>query len=281
MSDTVDTIRSAIWAEEQESDNPFAARVCRCHGYDVFGDLLGKVSWPEYWLLLFKGEPPREEQVALLDGLAVALANAGPRDYAVRAAMNGAVGGAHGAGVLMAALGVGAGQLGGARDLFLNMGHWQAFGEDVEAWCEALATPGEDEIVDAWTTPEHPPGFDPHGRSCATPVKQLLSHLAMIMDGSGCLGWLDRNRERLEAAAGAPLALSGVAAAAMNDLGLNPQQGELLFLMLRLPGAAVHAMEQARFGRKDYPFWANGLEIVDDPGPYDGEPGAQLEALYR
>ena len=281
MSDATDTIRSAIWMEEPEPDNPFAARVCRCHGYDVFGDLLGSVSWPEYWLLLFKGEMPTDVQTALLEGLAVCLASAGPRDYAIRAAMNGAVGGAHGAGVLMAALGVGAGQLGGARDLFLAMRHWETLGEDLGAWREALANTDADEIVDAWAPLEHPAGFDPHGRSCSRPVRQALSHLSRVMGEPGSLGWLERNRDELEHAANAPLALSGVAAAAFHDLGLNAQQGELLYLMLRLPGAAVHAIEQARFGRKDYPFWADGLEIENDPGPYTGEPGAQLEELYR
>jgi len=37
-------IRTAIWDEEAEPDNPFVAVRSYCRGYDVFGELLGDVS---------------------------------------------------------------------------------------------------------------------------------------------------------------------------------------------------------------------------------------------
>ena len=49
--------------------------------------------------------------------LALALANPGPRDPMVHAAMCGGVGGSHAAASLIAALAVGAGQSGGAREV--------------------------------------------------------------------------------------------------------------------------------------------------------------------
>jgi citrate synthase len=67
----------------------------------------------------------------------------------------------------------------------------------------------------------------------------------------------------LETATGLPLALSGVAAAALADLGFTPEQGEMLHLLLRLPGAAAHALEQRHYGHKKFPFFA--LELEDDP----------------
>ena len=93
-----EVIHSKIWQETPEPDNPFAAQTCYCSGFDVYGDLLGKISWVEYLYLLFKLEPPTKEQAKLLEGIAVAIANPGPRDLSVRAAMNGGVGGSTSAG---------------------------------------------------------------------------------------------------------------------------------------------------------------------------------------
>ncbi|PCJ84640.1 MAG: citryl-CoA lyase, partial [Thiotrichaceae bacterium] len=77
---TREQITTNIWREEAEPDNPFAAAKSYCAGFDVYGDLLGKISLIEYLWLLFKLEPPSKEQARMLEGLAVALANPGPRD---------------------------------------------------------------------------------------------------------------------------------------------------------------------------------------------------------
>ena len=103
MSDiNMETIRTRIWQEEPEPDNAFAAMSCHCHGYDVYSELLGNASWIEYLYLLFRGEAPSVQQARLLEGLAIALANPGPRDAAVHAAMCGGVGGSTSASCLMA-----------------------------------------------------------------------------------------------------------------------------------------------------------------------------------
>ena len=73
-------------------------------------------------------------------------------------------------------------------------------------------------------------------------------------DTAPCLRWLRSNRLELESIAGKPLALSGVAAAAFADLGFAPEQGEMLHLLLRLPGAAAHTLEQREYGHKRFPF---------------------------
>jgi citrate synthase len=51
-------------------------------------------------------------------------------------------------------------------------------------------------------------------------------------------------------------------------LGCTPEQGEMLFLLLRLPGAAVHALEQKHTGYKNFPFFQ--IELENDPGPAQG-----------
>ncbi|BAW80310.1 citrate synthase [Candidatus Nitrosoglobus terrae] len=260
VSHKQEVIHSQIWEEIPEKNNPFAAAGCYCCGYDVYGDLLDKVSWIEYLYLLFKQDRPTAEEAKLLEGLAIAIANPGPRDYSVRAAMCAGVGGSTYASALIAALGVGAGQYSGSREVGIAMAYWQECGTSLVAWQERLKHLPQEERADVWLPIEHPPGFDLHGVSCATPVQQTLTFLVKF-SSSGALAWLQTNQLQLENAADCPLAMTGVIAAAMIDLGFSIPQGEMLYLLLRLPGAAVHALEQEKYGWRRYPFFAAGLEL--------------------
>jgi citrate synthase len=257
-------VRSQIWREEAEPDNPFAAKAAYCRGYDVYGEMLGQARWVEMLYLLFRDEAPTTGQADMLEALAVALANPGPRDASVHAAMCGGVCGSTAASSLMAALAVGAGQLSGGREVFLSMQGWLACGTDIKAWGEWFSAPPSNS-GSIWPKPEHPPGFDPHGVSTATPVKQTLAVLANYSSGK-FLPWLHKNRNAIEDVAGLPLALSGVAAATLADLGFTPEQGEMIHLLLRLPGAAAHALEQRPLGYKKFPFGT--VELMAD---LDGE----------
>lgn len=261
-----ESIHTRIWQEEAEPDNAFAAASCHCHGYDVYGDLLKHASWIEYLFLLFRGEAPTPGQARLLEGLSIALANPGPRDAAVHAAMCGGVGGSTSASCLIAALAVGAGASGGAREVLLAMEDWLERGTDLARWQTGLAARPVEDPADVWPVPGHPAGFDPYGVRCTAPVLQTLAYLAAL-DCAPSLAWLQANRAALESAAGLPLAMTGVAAAALRDLGCTPAQGEMLFLLLRLPGAAVHALEQKDYGHKKFPFFR--IELENDPGPAD------------
>ena len=269
MTDTTEKaaeqITTKIWREEAEPDNPFVAAKSYCAGFDVYGDLLGKISLVEYLWLLFKLEPPSTSQTRMLEGLAVALANPGPRDHSVRGAMNAGVGGSTRASALIAAISVGAGNLGGAREVFTAMQYWQQCGLNLESWIDIIHNPPHEERTDVWPEMEHTPGFDPNGASCPTPVKQLLDHLVGI-GHSEALVWLQTHRPTLEQNTGSPLAFSGVAAATLFALDFEPEQAEILFLLLRLPGAAAHAIEQEKMGWSRYPFFSDGLTLTNDPG---------------
>ncbi|MEP7049003.1 MAG: citryl-CoA lyase [Pseudomonadota bacterium] len=253
-------IRSRIWLEEPEPNNPFACRAAYCHGYDVYGEMLGSAGWVDMIYLLFKGEAPSLAQAAALELLAVALANPGPRDPAVHAAMCAGVGGSPAAAALTAALAVGAGGSGGAREVLRAMQAWAACGKDLGAWQSYWSTPATSkDAVDAWPAAEHPAGFEPLGVTTTTPVKQALARLASLDANSRC-AWLSTNLTSLEQAAGHPLSMVGVAAAALCDLDMLPEEGEMLFLLLRLPGAAAHALEQRASGHKKFPFYELELE---------------------
>lgn len=263
MSKNPNTIRTRIWREDPEPNNAFATQAAYCRGYDVYGEMLGNARWVEMLYLLFREEAANPAQADLLEALAVALANPGPRDASVHAAMCGGVGGSTAASSLMAALAVGAGQLSGGREVFLAMEGWALCDTHLTAWQTHLtdlpAIPGS-----IWPKPEHPPGFDPHGVTTSTLVKQTLDCLARLSTGAH-LPWLQQNQTDMEAAAHCPLALSGVAAAAFSDLGFTPEQGEMMHLLLRLPGAAAHALEQRQRGYKNFPFGTIVLEKESEP----------------
>lgn len=259
-----DVIHSRLWEEEAEDDDPFSAQACYCSGYDVYGEVLAQASLPEYLYLLFRGERPSPPFARALEILAIAVANPGPRDPSVHAAMCAGVGGSPAAAALMAALAAGAGVSGGAREVFLSMQLWASCSHRPDTWREALQAPPPAGKMQVWPKAEHPPGFAPYGRRCARPVRQTLSALAACLD-SGCIAWLEENRASLEHIAGRPLAMSGVIAAALTDLGFPPAAGEMLTLLLRLPGAAAHTLEQGENGFRRFPFFA--IDIANDPGP--------------
>ncbi|MFG6458008.1 citryl-CoA lyase [Roseateles sp. BYS96W] len=256
------SLQTRIWHEVPEPGDPFAVRVARCHGYDVFGDMLGHCRWVELLFLLFRGEAPSSGQAALLEDLAVALANPGPRDPAVHAAMASATGGATAAAALMAALAVGAGRQGGARDVFDALTGWERCGLDVPAWQAWMRSAGEP-ALSIWPAAERPAGFDGQAVQTSGIVLRTLSGLCVHAPAER-LRWLAAHRGALEAAAGRPLAMTGVAAAVLADLGFDAEQGEMLHLLLRLPGAAAHALEQRALGYKRFPFPA--VQLEDDPG---------------
>lgn len=265
MTTSIPPIHTRIWREEPEPDNPFATRAAYCRGYDVFGQMVGKARWVEMLALLFRDQLPGPAALDMIEALAVALANPGPRDPSIHAAMCGGVGGSTAAATLIAALSVGAGRYRGARDVFDAMSAWQRAGDDLASWPQQVAK-SDSQAVDIWPAPERPPGFDPHGVSTPTIVRQLLEKLAALGAAEGAsprLAWLVAHRHQVEAAIGLPIDITGVAAAAFCDIGFTPTEGEMLFLLLRLPGAAAHALEQEAGGFKQFPFYP--IELTDDP----------------
>lgn len=257
-----DLIHTSIWHEVPAPDNPFASHAAYCRGYDVYGAMLGAASWVDMLWLLFKPELPPARQLQVMETLAVALANPGPRDPSVHAAMSGMVGGAPAAAALIAALAVGAGRCGGAREVYDAMVMWKRHGADVHAWLD-YAGQLPDEPVEVFPERAHVPGFEPHGVTIATPVRQTLDVLSRLGAGTAT-AWLCDCADTAARVTGLPVAMTGVAAAVLHDLGFTPEEGEMLFLLLRLPGAAAHALEQRVTGFKRFPFYrveldANGL----------------------
>ncbi|MEP1584989.1 MAG: citryl-CoA lyase, partial [Marinobacter sp.] len=186
---------SNFWLEEPEESNPFAAKACYCHGYDVYGQVIAKASWFEYLLLMFKGDRPQSGEVALLEKLALVLANRGPKEASIRAAMNGGVAGTNHSSALMSAMAVGSGLYGGSQELEICMRLWRECEQDVERWKARLQAPQEDERADIWPAIEHPPGFDPNGDNIPTTLLQSLELLVEFAPDDGALAWLQNHRD--------------------------------------------------------------------------------------
>lgn len=264
MSDVATPVlHTRIWQEEAEGD-AFTTGVARCHGYDVYGEMLGRASWPQMLLLMIKGEIPSAAQAALMQDLLIAMANPGPRHPAVHAAMAGGVGGSPAAACLTAALAVGAGRAGGAREVFEAITAWQACAVGFADLPQQLAARVQQasNAVDIWPAHDCWPGFGPHGDVTPKPIRQTLTSLISHAP-SGALAHLYEHLQSLSAQAGHGHNFCGVMAAACVDLGLSPAQGEMLHLLITLPGAAVHALEQADTGYKRFPY--GDVDLLDDP----------------
>lgn len=264
MASSKDVIHSKLWQEESEPGDPFTATACYCSGYDVYGELLHKASYVDYLYLLFRRERPLPNVARALEILTIALGNPGPRDPSVHAAMSAGVGGSPAAAALMAALAAGAGSSGGAREVLLAMEVWTRCGCDLNAWQTAIASPPVATRQLVWPDIDHFPGFSPYARDASIPVRQTLEALADCLP-DGCARWLLDHRQAIENLVGLSLAMPGVAAAALIDMGITPEAGEMLTLLLRLPGAAAHALEQGEMGFRRFPFFS--LDISNDPGP--------------
>lgn len=264
--DNIPKFKTAIWRDEASPDNAFLAQKSYCHGYDVYGEMLGQASFSEYILTLFLGHKPEPDQLYLFDCMAVAIANSGPRDLAIRAAMNSGVGGAPAAANLMSFLAVASGNYQGSHELQQLVSWFVRFDLDYDKWIIALNAPNtERSREDIWEKFEHPPGFLPHAQQAS---KNTLDFLALrgLWNKYPAISWLKQNLENFENTLGMALGMNFVVAACFYHLGFSPDKAELCSLMLRLPGAAVHSLEAKQQGWKQFPFFGQQIELRNDPG---------------
>ena len=258
--------QSHVWLDEPREDDPFTANASYCHGYDVFGQLIQQASYADYMLLLFTGEKPTVQQSMLFETLNVALANLGPRDASVRAAMNAGVGGSSAASSIIAALAVSAGQTGGCRETYVLTQWFDEHGTDYSKWINQLKQPNSARLrEDIWDEFQHTPGFKQYGVSFPETLSLLLETLCQCGDFP-IIRWLSENRNRFEKDLSAPMAHTFIGAAVYHQLGLNAEKAEMCALLMSLPGAAIHALEAKHQGWRKFPFFGQSVELTDDPG---------------
>lgn len=166
---------------------------------------------------------------------------------------------------LMASLSVSAGQYGGAREVLQVMECIHECEQVLERWQQYFSMPWPRPSGLSWPDREHPAGYDPNVVQCSKPVLQSFQRMVETQS-LPMTAWCFDHRQRLETMAGMPMAMTTLVGAVLHDLGFHPQQGEMLYLVLRMPGIAALALEQHWTGFQHYPFHKEGLHLQNDPG---------------
>ncbi len=231
-----------IWQEIPDPENPYLARQCLCHGYDLL-ELAAKKSFIEVLFLLFQGELPRDDQAGLLEALFILFINPGPRHAAARAAMNAAVSRTRPAHFLPIGLAMLGGETGGEEVADAMHFFRKNARQPVE---QVLAAVKDSETFSL-------PGFgrrfgdiDPMPQRLAKKLQGLFPSGRILAWGNELatelaihdLGWLD----------------TGVVAAALCDLGFHPRAGAGIYQLLRAPGILAHGLELANKPITAMPF---------------------------
>jgi citrate synthase len=206
-------------------------------GRDLAGDLMGRLSFTEYFHLLLTGREPSEEERYFLDLLLVAIAEHGmmPTNVAARmtlAADPGSLQGAVAAGIL----GCGPVVLGTAGECALLLEEAQASGSDAETVARAVHAAGG-----------KLPGF---GHPVHTPLDPRAERILELADARGVSGsQVQFARELRDAAAavwGKPLTMnvSLPIAAVLLDLGFASDAVKAVPILARTAGLLAHLLEE-------------------------------------
>ncbi|HTO24623.1 MAG TPA: citryl-CoA lyase [Gaiellaceae bacterium] len=215
-------------------------------GRDLAGDLMGRLTFTDYFCLLLTGDEPTEEQRYFLDVLLVAIAEHGmmPTNVAARmtlAADPGSLQGAVAAGIL----GAGPVLLGTAEECARLLETAQvevAAGADPAEAAAGLAD-------DFHSTGARMPGF---GHPVHRPVDPRAERILELADARGVSGphvFLARLlREAVADAWGKPLVMnvSLPIAAVMLDLGFSPDMVKAVPILARTAGLLAHLAEEQR-----------------------------------
>jgi citrate synthase len=208
-------------------------------GRDLTGDLMGRLSFTEYFHLLLTGEEPTEQQRFFLDLLLVAIAEHGmmPTNVAARmtlAADPGSLQGAVAAGIL----GCGPVILGTAEECARLLERTQAAGGDALAAAREIRAAGG-----------KLPGF---GHPVHKPLDPRAERILDLADAQGVSGEYVALARRFRGAAaeawGRPLTLnvSMPIAAVMLDLGFPPAAVKAVPILARTASLLAHLAEEQR-----------------------------------
>lgn len=242
-----------IWHEQPSKENPYIAENCYCHGYD-HTELMTKASYAETLFLLFRGELPSQEQLQLLEQLMIALINPGPRHPATRAAMTASVGKAELSHVLPVSLSVLGGECLGAAEVdhSLRFLRQQRKNDPKQVAKQLLNAQTTDE-----NSSEHiAPGFGQRFGGIDIMPQKIINHLLTLPAAGKNLHWGDQFARSLHPQQQGWL-MTGVAAAALGDLGFHPRAVVGLYQLLSAPGLLAHGLELANKPISAMPFPAD------------------------
>jgi len=256
----VDKLKTRIWEECPDQDNPYIAETCRCHGYDM-QDLMQQRSFVDVFYLLFRGELPNVEQAQLLESLMIVLINPGPRHPATRAAMNAGVGKTEPVHILPIALSI----LGGEH---LGAGCIEASMRFLRKHSKTNPLEQAQQLIESSVRPEQgdwdiAPGFGSrYGGVDIVPGKMAAQLLDLPASGK-CLSW---GQQFTHALAEQQMGwhMTGLAAAVFADLGFQPRMGAGLFQLMSAPGLFAHGIELANKPTTAMPFVKDENYVIEE-----------------
>lgn len=267
--------RADVYAEKMQTrlclelpapGNPFVASRKLWYGYDTL-DLARQRSLVDVIYLMFKGELPEAGQARLLEQLMLILAHPGPRHGATRAVANASVSRAaeqHWLPLGMTMLG---GEQGGAMEVAASMRFiCKHMGSDpqplVAELARKLAPEQEGDISLA-------PGFGTTFGALDSYARSVADFLLGEHPEAKALAW---TRAFATSAAEVPAGylMTGVAAAAMVDIGIPPKAGTCLYQMSGAPGLAAQGLELSGKPITAMPFVDDAHYVIEE-GARDGQ----------
>lgn len=256
----VQKITTKIWEEIPDAENPYIALDARCHGYALM-ELVEKRSFVEVLYLLFRGELPHKAEAELLEKLMIFLINPGPRHPATRAAMNAGVSKTDPVHLLPIGLTILGGTHLGAGEIersmrFLRQHAKKPAEQAVELLLEKSTRPDEGDWHIAPGFGSRYGGIDIMQSKAAGSLADLNEHWKILRWGCEFssllspyhMGWL----------------ATGLAAAALADLGFQPRFGAGLFQLLNAPGLLAHGVEQSNKPMTAMPFVKDEDYVIEE-----------------
>lgn len=240
--------------------NPYLARSCRCHGYDLI-ELLEKRTFVDVFFLLFNGELPTPEQANLLETLMIAYINPGPRHPGTRATMNAAVSRTRSENLLPIGLSVLGGDFLGGTEVSSSMKFIRRnIKNDPNQIASTLLNTSNKPTKGDWHIA---PGF---GTRCGDidPMPQKVASILIGRPGSGnALKWCANFVDSFLSEKIGWLS-TGVIAAALCDLGFHHRSGAGLFQLINAPGLLAHGLELSNKPITAMPFIDEDHYIISD-----------------
>jgi len=242
-------ISTKICYEKPCKDNPFVAEESYLYGYDVLG-LIENYSYIEVVYLLFCGELPSEEKLQLFNALAVGLINPGPRHPASRAAMTAAISKSAPENILPIGVLALSGEHVGAIDVYRSAKFLES---------KVDCSPGEvakllhDCLLESEDKEGRVPGFGVRFGSVDPLAGRLASFLADLPAAGRFLSW-GRDFVSFFDSNSMGWLMTGVAAAALLDLGFSRRSTSGVFQLLSAPGVLAYGVEQSFKNVTEMPF---------------------------
>ncbi len=242
-------VTTAITKEVADSNNPFVAIQQLIHGYDL-RDLMLHKSFLDVTYLLIQGKLPSKKESSLLNTLAVALCNPGPRSYPCRAAMVAGVSKSNSGNLLPIGLSVASGHQGGCQEV-----------EKATAFIvnnqQTNATELAKSLLSKFVVSDEEPNIAPGFSSQFGAPHKLICKLALDIHKNHPetrhLAWSLSFSQELE---NHQLSLNntGLAAAVMADLGIPGREASAFYQFLIAPGIMAHGLEQTHKPITAIPF---------------------------